>query len=234
MEELNLDPVLIERAKARRGGRLNAYETVIPAKTALVVVDMQHYFVTEGMPSYAKRAAEVAPNINRLAVAMRAAGGLVVWIQTEAPPDPDDWANRAEATAPDKWASRQELLAKDGAGFPIAPECEVAPEDHVAIKLRYSAFIPYPSELSELLEAKGIDTLLITGVSTSTCCESTARDASMWGYRTIMVEDGNADVSEALHKNTLGKFLIAFGDVQTTDQLIARLGRKTGAANAAE
>ena len=76
--------------------------------------------------------------------------------------------------------------------------------------------------------------MLITGVSTSTCCESTARDASMWGYRTIMVEDGNADTSEVLHKNTLGKFLIAFGDVQTTDQLIARLGRKSGAANAAE
>lgn len=234
MAELNIDPYFIERAKGRRGGRVNAYESLVPAKTALVVVDMQDYFVTEGMPSYTKRAAEIAPNINRLADAMRTAGGTVVWIQTEAPPDPDDWANRREATEPAKWASRQELLAKDGAGFPIAPECEVKPGDEIAIKLRYSAFIPYPSELSNLLEAKGIDTLLITGVATSTCCESTARDASMWGYRTIMVEDGNADQTEALHKHTLGKFLIAFGDVQTTDQLITKLGQSAGAASAAQ
>lgn len=234
MAELNIDSYFIERAKGRRGGRVHAYETLVPANTALIVVDMQDYFVTQGMPSYTKRAAEIAPNINRLADATRAAGGTVVWIQTEAPDDPDDWSNRREATEPAKWASRQQLLAKDGAGFPIAPECEVKPGDEIAIKLRYSAFIPYPSELSNLLEAKGIDTLLITGVATSTCCESTARDASMWGYRTIMVEDGNADQTEALHKNTLGKFLIAFGDVQTTDQLIAKLGQSSGTASAAQ
>ncbi|HSR56320.1 MAG TPA: isochorismatase family cysteine hydrolase, partial [Alphaproteobacteria bacterium] len=179
-------------------------------------------------------AAVVAPNINRLAEAVRATGGTVVWIQTEAPPDADDWSNRREATEPAKWESRARLLAKDGAGFPIAPQCEVKPEDAIAIKIRYSAFIPYPSELSELLEARGIDTLLITGVATSTCCESTARDASMWGYRTIMVDDGNADQTEALHKHTLGKFLVAFGDVQTTDQLIARLRQGAEAASAAE
>jgi ureidoacrylate peracid hydrolase len=70
----------------------------------------------------------------------------------------------------------------------------------------------------------GIDTLLITGVATSTCCESTARDASMWGYRTIMVADGNADQTDALHNHTLGKFLVTFGDVQATDEVLAKLG----------
>ena len=68
-----------------------------------------------------------------------------------------------------------------------------------------------------------MDTLLITGVATSTCCESTARDASMWGYRTIMVADGNADQSDALHRHALGKFLTTFGDVQSTDQLTEKL-----------
>lgn len=234
MEEIDLDPYFIERAKGRRGGRLHAYETLDPAKTALIVVDMQHYFVTEGMPSYCKDAAGVAPNINRLAEAVRATGGSVVWIQTEAPPDAGDWANRGEATQPEKWEGRRKLLAKDGAGFAIAPCCAVEPGDAIAIKIRYSAFIPYPSELSRLLETRGIDTLLITGVATSTCCESTARDASMWGYRTIMVQDGNADATERLHKHTLGKFLVAFGDVQTTDQLIAKLGAGAKAATAAQ
>jgi ureidoacrylate peracid hydrolase len=234
MAELNIDPYFLNRAKGRRGGRVNAYETLDPAKTALIVVDMQDYFVTEGMPSYTRDAAAVAPNINRVAEAVRAAGGSVVWIQTEAPPDLDDWANRREATDPEKWESRRRLLARDGAGFPIAPQCDVHADDAVAIKLRYSAFIPYPSEQSGQLEARGIDTLLIAGVATSTCCESTARDASMWGYRTIMVEDGNADQTEALHRHTLGKFLIAFGDVQTTDQLVAKLGAAAKPATAAE
>jgi ureidoacrylate peracid hydrolase len=84
-----------------------------------------------------------------------------------------------------------------------------------------------------MLKENGIDTLLITGVATSTCCESTARDASMWGYRTIMVSDGNADQTDALHNHTLGKFMVTFGDVQSTDELIAKLAAEA-AAPAAE
>jgi ureidoacrylate peracid hydrolase len=47
----------------------------------------------------------------------------------------------------------------------------------------------------------------------------------MWGYRTIMVADGNADQTDALHNHTLGKFLVTFGDVQATDEVLAKLGR---------
>ena len=163
---------------------------------------------------------------------MRAAKGLVVWIQTEVPADPDDWANRREATSPESWSSRRELLARDGEGFAIYPALDVRPEDPIVIKTRYSAFIPHPSELDTLLKEQGIDTLLITGVATSTCCDSTARDASMWGLRTIMVSDGNADQTEALHRHTLGKFLVSFGDVQSTDQLIGKLAAAGATADA--
>jgi ureidoacrylate peracid hydrolase len=85
-----------------------------------------------------------------------------------------------------------------------------------------------------VLKQNGIDTLLITGVATSTCCDSTARDAAMWGYRTIMVSDGNADQTDALHNHTLGKFLVTFGDVQSTDDLIAKLESGWRPATAAE
>ena len=224
MHKLDIDPWFIEKARNARGGRQFAYETLSPAKTALVVVDMQNYFVQDGMPSCAPVARDIVPNINRLAAATRATGGTVVWIQTEALlKQPNDWANRKEATTPERWNRRQTLLALDGAGFPIYPTCEVKPEDKIAIKIRYSAFIPYPSPLEEILKRSAIDTLIITGVATSTCCESTARDASMWGYRTIMVSDGNADDTEKLHNHTLGKFLTTFGDVQSTDEVIAKL-----------
>ena len=236
MHTPNIDPWYLDKAKQSREGRLNAHEALDAKKTALVVVDMQNYFVAEGMPSYVPEAKTIVPNINRLAAATRKAGGMVVWIQTEGLlHEPNDWANRKEATSTEGWTRRQTLLAKDGAGFPIFHTCEVKPEDKIAIKIRYSAFIPYPSPLEHILKAGGIDTLLITGVATSTCCESTARDAAMWGYRTIMVSDGNADSTAALHNHTLGKFLVTFGDVQSTDDLIGRLGAKgKGKAAAAE
>jgi ureidoacrylate peracid hydrolase len=226
----------LDKARKSRVGRLNAYETLDPARTALVVVDMQNYFVEDGMPSCAPVAREIVGNVNRLAEATRATGGLVVWIQTEALlHEPQDWANRKEATSPEGWSKRQRLLAKDGAGFPIYHTCEVKPGDTIALKTRYSAFIPYPGDLEPKLKARRIDTLLITGVATSTCCESTARDASMWGYRTIMVSDGNADSTDELHNHTLGKFLTTFGDVQSTDEVIAKLkAGRAGAATAAE
>ncbi len=231
MHQTVIDPWFIDSARRARDGRFNAYERLTARKTALVVVDMQNYFVEDGMPSCAPIAREIVPNVNRLAQATRASGGTVIWIQTEALiNEPNDWANRKEATSAAKWASRQRLLAKDGAGFPIYPTCEVHADDKIALKTRYSAFIPHPSELDTALKAGGIDTLLIVGVATSTCCESTARDASMWGYRTIMVSDANADMTDALHNHTLGKFLTTFGDVQTTEEVIAKL--RTGASSA--
>jgi ureidoacrylate peracid hydrolase len=224
MHKLSIDGWFVDKAKQTRDGRLNAYNALDGRKTALVVVDMQNYFVADGMPGCAPEARTIVPNINRLAQATRMAGGTVIWIQTEALiGDPEDWANRKEATSAARWAKRQSLLARSGDGFAIYPACEVLPEDKIAIKYRYSAFIPYPSELDGQLRKDGIDTLLVTGVATSTCCESTARDAAMWGYRTIMVSDGNADHTDALHNHTLGKFLVTFGDVQTTDELLAKL-----------
>ncbi len=224
MHKLDIDPWFLTKARASRGGRLNAYETLTGHKAALVVVDMQNYFVEDGMPSCCPVARDIVPNINRLARATRAAGGIVIWIQTEALPDAvGDWANRREATSDEGWARRQRLLGRNGAGFAIYPTCERAPEDKIALKTRYSAFIPYPSDLEHQLKANGIDTLVIAGVATSTCCESTARDAAMWGYRTIMVSDANADSTDALHNHSLGKFLVTFGDVQSTDEVVARL-----------
>lgn len=223
MTDYGLDPYFLDRAKAKRGGRLNAYETLDPRRTALVVVDMQDFYIGDDMPSRLQSGQKIVGNINRLAKAVRDAGGHVVWITTTATGEPEDWANRAEATSEEGWARRLELLAPDGAGAGLFAECDARDTDSFAVKTRYSAFIPYPSGLSEVLHKNGIETVLIAGVATSTCCESTGRDACQWGYRTIMVADGNADQTDELHRHTLGKFLCNFGDVQSTDQLVEKL-----------
>ena len=162
-------PQSVKDRVLRRQGRLLSHETIDAARTALVVVDMQNYFVAEGMPSYVPEAKTIVPNINRLARAVRASGGLVVWIQTEARPA-EDWHNRRESLSVAGWDKRQAQLGKGSEGFALYPTCEVKPEDRIALKYRYSAFIPYPSDLEHALRERGIDTLLITGTTTSTCC----------------------------------------------------------------
>src|SRR5262249_11092529 len=73
--------------------------------------------------------------------------------------------------------------------------------------------------------ARGIDTILITGTVTNVCCESTARDAMMLNFKTIMVTDGNAAVTDEDHNGSLRAFYLMFGDIVSTDMLITWLAR---------
>jgi ureidoacrylate peracid hydrolase len=65
---------------------------------------------------------------------------------------------------------------------------------------------------------------LIAGVATNVCCESTGRDAMMLNYRVLMVSDACAAASDGEHEAALGNFYLFFGDVQTTGEVIDRIG----------
>ena len=107
------------------------------------------------------------------------------------------------------------------------------PEDEVVQKYRFSAFVQGASDLPQRLRAQGYDTVLITGTVTNVCCESTARDAMMLNFRTIMVTDGNAAVTDEDHNASLIAFYLTFGDIMSTDRLIACLARNARAGLAA-
>jgi ureidoacrylate peracid hydrolase len=79
-----------------------------------------------------------------------------------------------------------------------------------------------------------LDTLLITGTVTNVCCESTARDAMMLNFKTIMVSDANAARSDEEHSATLAAFYAIFGDVMETGYLIERLEANAALRVAAE
>ena len=68
-----------------------------------------------------------------------------------------------------------------------------------------------------------IETVLVVGVATNVCCDSTARDCMMRGFRTLMVSDANASFSDAEHQAALTTFITFFGDVQSTDEVVERL-----------
>ncbi|MEE2955122.1 MAG: cysteine hydrolase [Pseudomonadota bacterium] len=218
----------------KRGGRAHSVETLTGPKTALVVVDMQLYFMGEGQPSECPEAREIVPNVNRLAKATRQAGGKVIWIQTHSGPQSKEfWSAYYERMTPENGKKRVDGMNPGGSGFDLWPDLDVKEQDEIVPKTRYSAFIPSPSKLEAVLEIHNIDTVLITGVSTCTCCESTARDAMMLNYRTMMISDGCAAPNDDLHNNTLNQFYLQFGDVQSTDEVLA-LFEQTPIATAAE
>jgi len=208
----------------RRQGKLVSHETIDAARSALVVIDMQNYFVAEGFPLEVPVAREIVPNINRLATAMRDVGGLVVWIQTTATGGLERWGNHHRYTLSAE-AARTRLASLDEAaeGFKLYPTLEPAPADPRVKKITYSAFIAGSSDLDTLLRRRGIETVLIAGTVTNVCCESSARDAMMLDYRVIMVSDANAALTDEEHAATLNSFLVAFGDVMTSDDVIQRL-----------
>jgi ureidoacrylate peracid hydrolase len=99
----------------------------------------------------------------------------------------------------------------------------VQAEDWIVDKTRLSAFIPGTCDLHAMLQAKGIDTLIVTGTLTNACCESTVRDAMQMGYKVLFVQDGNATWDDETHNATLGNMAMIFAEVVTADHAIARL-----------
>ena len=215
----------------RRGGKEHSVESLNGKSTALVVVDMQIYFMGEGQPSECPIAREIVPNVNLLANATRRAGGIVIWIQTHSGPESKEfWSAYYDRMTPQNGEKRVTGMSPGGSGFDLWPELDVQDEDKVVPKTRYSAFIPAPSKLDAVLKEYEIDTLLITGVSTCTCCESTARDGMMLNYRTMMISDGCAAPDDDLHNNSINQFYLQFGDVQSTEEVVALLNQNVAAA----
>ena len=127
-----------------------------------------------------------------------------------------------------------ETFGKDCHGFALWPGLDVKPDDLIVDKTRFGAFVPGSSELHEILQARGIDTLIITGTATNVCCESTARDAMQMNYKVIFVADGNATNTDAEHNATLNNMAALFADVMTTQELVGFLASSGASREAAE
>jgi ureidoacrylate peracid hydrolase len=220
-------PEKIRQRVLRRQGRPITIEAIDGARAALVVIDMQNHFVAKGFPSEIPVARDIVPNINRMAAAMRKAGGTVVWIQTTAVGALERWGNHhRHRLKPEVAARRLASLAEDAEGFGLYPALEVLPADLRVKKIKFSAMIPDSSDLHPVLTQRGIDTLLIAGTATNVCCESTGRDAMMLDYRVAMLSDANAAETDEEHATTLNNFQVFFGDVMSTEDAIARLVRR--------
>jgi len=217
-------PAWVKERVLRRQGKLFAHDTIEAGRTALVVVDMQNYFCAEGFPAEVPLARAIVPNINRLAKAMRAAGGTVVWVQTDSAEALTRWGNHHKyMLTPERVQKRLAGLDAKAEGFALFGALEPMAGDLRVRKATYSAFMPGSSDIDSQLKGRGIDTVLIAGTATNVCCESTARDAMLRDYRAIMLSDANATWTDEEHAGTLNTFAMFFGDVMSADEAIARL-----------
>jgi ureidoacrylate peracid hydrolase len=233
MHRIALSPDIVARVKSRRGGRLHAYDTLNPATTALVVIDMQNVWVKQGMPAYSPYCEAIVPNINNLAAATRRAGGKVYWVRAIYGDDaPRTWSAYMEFFDHGRMEDMLEALTDGNEGAALWADLDIQPEDEITIKRRFSALIQGSSDLGERLATAGIDTLIITGTATNVCCESTARDAFMLNYRTLMVSDANATTSDEAHNASLNALFNRFADVLSTDEVMAMLDASSSVAAA--
>ena len=223
MHKYTVSPSIRERV-IRLQGKPFALDRIEAARSALIVVDMQNYYMAEGYPNEAPVARAIVPNVNRLASALRAAGGRVVWIQTDSREALAKWSNHHKyKLTPERAAARVRLLAESDDGFKLYRALEPKPEDLYVRKIKFSALVGDSSNLDRVLRDNGIEVLLIAGTKTNVCCESTARDASMMEYRVAMVSDCNATSTDEEHAAALNGFQISFGDVMTVDEVLQRL-----------
>ena len=210
---------VIERVMAKRG-RLNVFDRFDPRKTALLVIDMQNFYVGE-IPSVLA----IIPNINRLAARMRELGGLVVWVGMSAGQDGESrWhIYHDNFFTPERGANHRDQLSPGHPGHAFHRDLQIEPGDAIVYKSRFSPFIPGASNIEDVLRARGIENLIVAGTATNMCCESAARDAMMLDYKVVMVADANGARYDDDHLAGLTSFYQSFGDVRTTAEVIDQL-----------
>jgi nicotinamidase-related amidase len=209
---------------------------VDPAATALLIIDMQYLdahpdyglgaYLKEGFPRvweyYFDRVRDlVLPNCQALLELFRAEGMRVVHVTIG--PVLDDGMDmvplRRPAPAP---GGLQSLLHHVGTfEHGILPELAPITGELVINKTSRSAF--NSTAIERLLLNLGLQTLIVAGVTTSSCVDTTARDAADRGFQTVVVEDATAEHDQASHEAALRQFAVRWGRVWTTADTISAL-----------
>lgn len=222
--QFKMPQYVIDRVMKKRG-RLRVFERFEPRESALVVVDMQEFYVRD-VPA----AVAIIPNINRLAQAFRDRGGHVAWVNMVAGEEGRSlWPLYHDYFfTPENARRHREGLTRGQPGQALHADLQARPEDIHAEKHRFSAFIPPHSDLPEKLQARGIRNVAIVGMLTNFCCETSARDAMMLDYRVAMVSDANAARFVDDHNVGFQTVYQSFGDVVSVDELLDEMLQPAG------
>ncbi|RAZ89673.1 pyrimidine utilization protein B [Mesorhizobium hawassense] len=213
---------------------------IVPAQTAVIVVDMQNAFASPGgmfdLAGFDISGAAPAIEANkRLLAAARKAGMTVVYLQMSYRADLSDGGDSSSPNfhkelgmvmMRDRPELRGKLLIDNSWDWQIVDALKPERGDHVIRKSRYSGFCN--TGLEAFLRGRVIRHLLFTGVATNVCVDATARDAYMLEFWPVLIEDAmNHSGPDFNRQSTLWNFENAFGWVTFTDMVVDALGVKT-------
>ena len=200
-----------------------------PAKTALIVVDMQNDFVAKGAPMETPAARAMVP---KLAEAMKACRDSTIRVIFTSHVHHQDGSDMGQFDDIHALIANRSALVDNSTGVDIYPDLKPAMGEHVIKKHRYSAF--FGTDLDMILREWGIDTVIISGTTTENCCLATARDAMFLNYRVAFLSDATATCDYAdqgfgsmqnaeLHRATLMVVQASTGHVMSVAEMEARI-----------
>ena len=184
-----------------------------PEKSALMVIDMQDFFLDKSSPTFTCGGLAIIPKLQRLISAFRECGRPVIYTRHVHHP------GRLDIGIMEWW---WEGICLEG-----SPESEIhrsiapLPEEKVILKHRYSAF--YNTDLETVLRCLKIEDLVISGIMSNLCCESTARDAYFRDYRVFFPADGTGSINEEMHLASLLNLAFGFAYITECEEIMQDL-----------
>lgn len=186
----------------------NTHKLVVnPKRSALLVIEMQNVFRTDLNIISDKQ----LNNIKAIIAASEKAGVNIIYVRH------NDSAEISKSMV-DWWNGDKIEYGSHGwkmlDGFDTTGKI-------VIDKNQYSAF--FKTELNEVLQENNIEDVILVGVMTNCCCETTARDAFMYGYRVFFINDATSTINEELHLAALKNLSFGFACIQDTQDIISDL-----------
>ena len=186
---------------------------LVPENTVMVNIDLQNCFVDN-----ADRGLEVVDRVNRLAMMCRNAGILVIHTRHVVRPDHSNIGILGKLVP----KVRDGMLDEGSESAAFHADLRIEPNDVLLTKPRFGAF--HGTDLDVILRSRGIDSLIITGITTDVCCDTTAREANARDFKVFFLSDATTTSRPPQSQRTTLELISAlFGQVLTTEAMIAKI-----------
>lgn len=179
-------------------------------KAALLVIDMQKFFLEPSSPTFTCGGLAILPNVKKLINIFREHKRPVIYTCHVHHPD------MLDAGIMGWWW--EGMCVEGTEESKVHNEIAPLPNEKIIFKHRYSAF--YNTDLETILRCLKVEELVITGIMTNMCCESTARDAYFRDYKIFFLADATGSINEEMHLATLLNLSFGFAYVTTTGWII--------------
>jgi isochorismate hydrolase len=159
-------------------------------RSALLVLDVQEYFLRPTSHAFIPSAPAILPNLQLLITNYRAANRPIIFTR--------HLNTDADAAMMSRWW--RDVIRADAPDSVLSPALDTS-AGVIIEKSQYDAF--YRTQLDDVLRERGVEQVVVTGVMTHLCCETTARSAFTRGFEVFFCVDGTATYTEEVHRSSL-------------------------------